>query len=66
MERLVSQGHNVVITGQAGVGKTTLLKQLGRNLRNSGRKVVYTAATGIASLHFAGGVTLHSWCGIQV
>ena len=60
------QGHNVIITGQAGVGKTTLLKQMGRDLSKAGRKVAYTAATGIASLHFPGGVTLHSWCGIQV
>lgn len=47
---------SLFLTGRAGTGKTTFLK----NLRdNSQRKMVVAAPTGIAAIN-AGGVTLHS------
>lgn len=50
-------GHSLFLTGRAGTGKTTFL----RNLRASTRKrMIVTAPTGIAAIN-AGGVTLHSF-----
>lgn len=50
-------GCSLFLTGKAGTGKTTFL----RNLRVSSRKrMVVTAPTGIAAIN-AGGMTLHSF-----
>lgn len=50
-------GCSLFLTGKAGTGKTTFL----RNLRASSRKrMVVTAPTGIAAIN-AGGMTLHSF-----
>lgn len=50
-------GHSLFLTGKAGTGKTTFL----RELRASSRKrMIVTAPTGIAAIN-AGGVTLHSF-----
>ena len=50
-------GTSLFLTGKAGTGKTTFL----RNLRTSSRKrMVVCAPTGIAAIN-AGGVTLHSF-----
>jgi len=46
----------VFLTGKAGTGKTTLLKQI---VANTYKKTVIAAPTGIAAIN-AGGVTLHS------
>lgn len=49
-------GTSLFLTGKAGTGKTTFL----RNLQQQSRKrIVVTAPTGIAAIN-AGGVTLHS------
>jgi GTPase SAR1 family protein len=48
---------NIFLTGKAGTGKTTFLK----NFReNSPKRMVVTAPTGVAAIN-AGGVTLHSF-----
>ena len=48
---------NVFLTGKAGTGKTTFLK----NLRtNSPKRMVVVAPTGVAAIN-AGGVTIHSF-----
>ena len=47
---------NVFLTGKAGTGKTTFLRNL---TKESSKNIVVTAPTGIAALN-AGGVTLHS------
>ncbi len=50
-------GFNIFLTGRAGTGKTTFL----RNLKESAQKrLVVTAPTGVAAIN-AGGVTLHSF-----
>jgi len=50
-------GCNIFLTGKAGTGKTTFL----RNLRkNTAKRLVVTAPTGVAAIN-AGGVTLHSF-----
>lgn len=47
---------NVFLTGKAGTGKTTFLKQI---VTNTYKKCLIVAPTGIAALN-AGGVTIHS------
>lgn len=48
--------RHIFLTGKAGTGKTTLLKQI---IDSTHKNVVVVAPTGIAALN-AGGVTLHS------
>lgn len=53
---------NVHLTGQAGTGKSTLLRQF---LDSTAMAVAVTAPTGIAALN-VGGTTVHRWCGMQL
>ena len=48
---------NLFLTGKAGTGKTTFLKQL---KEKSPKRMVVLAPTGIAAIN-AGGVTIHSF-----
>lgn len=48
---------NVFLTGKAGTGKTTFLKQI---VKQNKKNMVVTAPTGVAAIN-AGGVTLHSF-----
>lgn len=55
--RYINQTHrSVFLTGKAGTGKTTLLKEI---LAHTHKNAVVVAPTGIAALN-AGGVTIHS------
>ena len=47
---------NVFLTGKAGTGKTTFLKNL---RKNSSKRIAVVAPTGVAAIN-AGGVTMHS------
>ncbi len=47
---------NVFLTGKAGTGKTTFLKNL---KKNSSKRIAVVAPTGVAAIN-AGGVTMHS------
>ncbi|MHC5309824.1 helix-turn-helix domain-containing protein [Myroides sp. LJL116] len=49
--------RNIFLTGKAGTGKTTLLKEI---IKTSHKNAVIVAPTGIAALN-AGGVTIHSF-----
>lgn len=50
-------GMNLFLTGKAGTGKTTFL----RNLRlHSPKRMIVLAPTGVAAIN-AGGVTIHSF-----
>ena len=55
-------GRNVFLTGMAGTGKSTLLRDL---IEERGSAVTITAATGIAALN-VGGVTVHRWSGMML
>jgi hypothetical protein len=58
VERYINQtDQHVFLTGKAGTGKTTLLKQI---VENTHKNTVIVAPTGIAALN-AGGVTIHSF-----
>jgi len=48
---------NIFLTGSAGTGKTTLLKEV---LKKSDKNIVVVAPTGVAAIN-AGGVTIHSF-----
>lgn len=50
-------GRSVFLTGKAGTGKTTFLREV---VENSSKRVVVVAPTGIAAIN-AGGVTIHSF-----
>ena len=59
---LAGQGRNVLLTGQAGTGKSTQLRTF---LESAGGDVAITASTGIAALN-VGGSTLHRWSGMML
>lgn len=54
--RLMMSGVNVFLTGEAGTGKSTLVREF---IRRCGRECIVLAPTGIAALN-AGGTTIHS------
>ncbi len=49
-------GKNIFLTGKAGTGKTTFLKNL---KKHSPKRMIVVAPTGVAAIN-AGGVTIHS------
>ncbi|MCF7860533.1 AAA family ATPase [Patescibacteria group bacterium] len=62
---ILEVGHNVLLTGPAGSGKTFLLNKYIAYLKKKGVGVAVTASTGIAATHI-GGRTIHSWAGIGI
>lgn len=62
---LLKMGKNVFLTGEAGSGKTYLLNQYIRYLKEYQVKVAVTASTGIAATHLNGS-TVHAWSGIGI
>ena len=53
---LMMSGVNIFLTGEAGTGKSTLVREF---IRRCGRECIVLAPTGIAALN-AGGTTIHS------
>jgi ATP-dependent exoDNAse (exonuclease V) alpha subunit len=62
---ILEAGHNVLLTGPAGSGKTFLLNKYIAHLKKKNIGVAVTASTGIAATHI-GGRTIHSWAGIGI
>ncbi len=60
----IHSGHSVVISGQAGTGKSHLLNTISKELTAAGKTVNVTATTGIASTLLHGAMTLHSCFGL--
>lgn len=62
---ILHDGHNILLTGPAGSGKTYVLNQFIRQAKADGKHVSVTATTGLAASHL-GGSTIHSWSGIGI
>ncbi len=62
---ILKLGHNVYLTGVAGSGKTYVLIQYIKYLRENNISVGVTASTGIAATHM-NGMTIHSWAGLGI
>ena len=62
---ILKLGHNVFLTGAAGSGKTFVLNQYIKLLKNREIGVAVTASTGIAATHIDG-MTIHAWSGIGI
>jgi len=60
---IMLSGANVLLTGQAGSGKTWTINEFVKQAKRKHKKVVITATTGLASSHI-GGQTIHSWSGM--
>lgn len=60
---IMLSGDNVLLTGQAGSGKTWTINEFVKQAKRQRKKVVVTATTGLASSHI-GGQTIHSWSGM--
>jgi DNA replication protein DnaC len=62
---ILKMGKNCFLTGPAGSGKTHLLNEYIKFLKENGVEVGITASTGIAATHM-GGMTIHSWSGLGI
>lgn len=60
----VRLGRSFFITGKAGTGKTTLLKEVVKDCRSRGKNIAVSAPTGVAAKN-AEGQTLHSLFGLK-
>ncbi|MBP9763407.1 MAG: AAA family ATPase, partial [Candidatus Pacebacteria bacterium] len=63
--KILKMGKNVFLTGPAGSGKTFVLNEYIKFLKDHGVEVAVTASTGIAATHLKG-MTIHSWTGIGI
>ena len=50
--KTISEGHNIVLTGQAGTGKSFVLRAAFKTLSNTGKRVVILCTTGMACLQY--------------
>lgn len=62
---IMLEGKSVLLTGQAGSGKTFVLNEFIRQAKKEGKTIAVTATTGLAATHL-GGNTIHAWSGIGV
>lgn len=62
---ILKSGSNVFLTGEAGAGKSYLLKKFMDFLSENGIPFAATASTGIAATQF-NGQTIHAWAGIGI
>lgn len=62
---LLASGENIFITGNAGTGKSYLVKAFDKYCEHENISLMKTAPTGVASLEI-GGATLHSQFGLKV
>lgn len=62
---IMLEGHSVLLTGQAGAGKTYVLNEFIKRAKDDGKTIAVTATTGLAASHL-GGTTIHAWSGIGI
>jgi ATP-dependent DNA helicase PIF1 len=63
--RVAREGYNVFLTGEAGTGKSTVVRQLTDELRKAGKKFIAVAPTGSAAINIEG-ETIHSLFAIPI
>jgi ATP-dependent DNA helicase PIF1 len=67
LEAVVDRGKSIFFTGSAGTGKSVLMREIIKKLRDKYRRepdrIAVTASTGLAACNIEG-VTLHSFAGI--
>ena len=61
----LSQGKNLFLTGGAGVGKTTITREVIEHFENEAKKVAKLGSTGMAAT-LIGGQTLHSFLDLGI
>ncbi|XP_053390292.1 ATP-dependent DNA helicase pif1-like [Mercenaria mercenaria] len=63
----ISEGHSLVLTGQAGTGESFLLKRAVHLLKQMKKCVSLLCTTGIGCLQYTdlNATTVHSWAGLQ-
>ena len=61
------EGHNLLITGQAGVGKSEVVKAFIGKAKDAGKKIGVICSSGIACQVYDRGVasTVHSFYGLS-
>lgn len=59
------EGKSLFITGKAGTGKTTVLREITAQCKRKGKNVVVLAPTGVAA-KIAHGVTIHSFLHLPI
>ena len=62
---ILKQGHNVLLTGFAGSGKSYLLEEFASWARENNKNVVMTATTGIAATNI-NGKTIHNYSNLGI
>lgn len=62
----ILNGHNLILTGQAGTGKTYTIQNTCKELEKRNISCALTCSTGIATCAYCDvkAWTLHKWCGI--
>jgi ATP-dependent DNA helicase PIF1 len=60
----ILQGHNIVLMGPAGTGKSFTVKYVVKELEKLRRNVAVTATTGISCCVYENAMTIHKWSGI--
>ena len=64
---LAEKGHNICILGKAGVGKSTIVREIKRSLSANGIKCEILCSTGIACKNYNGvAKTAHSFYGLKI
>ena len=65
--KFAAEGHNILITGQAGVGKSEVVKRIIATLNSSGRTVGIVCSSGISCQVYDRGIasTVHSCYGLM-
>jgi len=50
---IVKSGHNLLVTGQAGTGKSYFLKMAAHALKKLGKRIAVLCPTGVAATHLS-------------